>query len=128
MQFSLFSPIYDLDLELGGIVLCAKSKRFYNNSRNAYGSEKIVFHFTMFAQSDTELPEKMICNFPIPQHRWQDCMIISHTTGKKHKLFRKSEKLKQFSLWSVEANFLCKHQSRLHVHEVGRQNFRPECL
>jgi hypothetical protein len=59
------------------------------HSRNAYGSEKIVFHFTMFAQSDTELPEKMICNFPITQHRWQDCMIISHTTGKKHKLFIK---------------------------------------
>jgi hypothetical protein len=119
-KFSLFSPIYDLDPELGGIILCAKNKQFYNNLRNVYGSEKIIFHFTMLTQSNTDLPEEIICNLPIAQHHWQDCMIISHTTGKKAQtIFKKIEILKQFTLWSAETNFLRKHQIRLHAHEVG---------
>jgi 23S rRNA-/tRNA-specific pseudouridylate synthase len=119
-KFFSFSPIYDLDLELSGIILCAKNKHFYKSLRNIYGSGKIAFYFTVFAQSDIDLPEEIICDLPIAQHRERDCMVISHTTGKKTQtIFRKIEILKQFTLWSAETNFLRKHQIRLHAHEVG---------
>jgi 23S rRNA-/tRNA-specific pseudouridylate synthase len=119
-KFSLFSPIYSLEPEESGIILCAKNKLFYNELRNFYGSEKITFNFTIFARNNDELGEEIICDLPIAQHRERDCMIISHSTGKKAKtIFKKLENLRQFTLWSAETRFLRKHQIRLHAHEVG---------
>jgi 23S rRNA-/tRNA-specific pseudouridylate synthase len=117
---STLSPIYFLDGELGGIILCAKNKQFYNNLRNAYGSAKVAFHFTIFAQSNGDLSEEITCNLPIAQHRARDSMIISHTTGKKTQtIFKKIDNLNRFTLWSAEIFFLRKHQIRLHAHGVG---------
>ncbi|MDR1590744.1 MAG: hypothetical protein LBR92_01980 [Puniceicoccales bacterium] len=120
MKLSLFSPIYRLDSELSGIILCAKNKNFYNELRNGYGSEAMTFHFTILAQNDVNLLEEIVCDLPIAQHRERDCMIISHTTGKKARtIFKKIATLEQFTLWSAETKFLRKHQIRLHAHEMG---------
>ncbi|MDR1366376.1 MAG: hypothetical protein LBJ13_00490 [Puniceicoccales bacterium] len=119
-KFLSFSPIYSLDAELSGIILCAKNKQFYNNLRNIYGSAKIVFNFTIFAQNNDDLPDEITCNLPITKHHECDRMIVSHTTGKKSQtIFKKIKTLKQFTLWSAEMNFLRKHQARLHAYEVG---------
>jgi 23S rRNA pseudouridine1911/1915/1917 synthase len=118
-NFSL-APIHCLDVELGGIILCAKNKQFYNDLRNAYGSEAMAFHFTILAKGDANLAEEMVCDLPIAQHRGRNCMIISHGTGKKARtIFKKIETVSSLSLWSAETNFLRKHQIRLHGHERG---------
>jgi 23S rRNA-/tRNA-specific pseudouridylate synthase len=119
-KFSSFSPIYYLDPELSGIILCAKNKQFYNDLRNDYGSGKMAFNFTVFACSGADLSEEIVCDLPIAQHRERDCMIISHTTGKKSQtIFKKIENINQFTRWSAETSFLRRHQIRLHGQEVG---------
>ncbi|MDR0418535.1 MAG: hypothetical protein LBH08_03870 [Puniceicoccales bacterium] len=119
-KFLSFSPVYSLDRELSGIVLCAKNKQSYNSLRNIYGSAKMVFNFIILAQNNDNLPDEITCDLPIAKHREYGHMIISHTTGKKSRtIFKKIKILKQFTLWSVEMDFLRKHQARLHAHEVG---------
>jgi 23S rRNA-/tRNA-specific pseudouridylate synthase len=120
----LLSPIYAIDRELGGIVLCAKNKQFYNGLRNAYGSDEVTLGFTVLAQNGVDFPMEIICNLPIARHFGGDRMIISHRTGKKVRtIFRKIETLKPFALWSAETNFLRKHQIRLHAQELGIKIF-----
>jgi hypothetical protein len=117
---SLFSPIYHLDPELGGIILYAKNGQFYNKLRNDYGSEAMVFHFTILAQNDANLREDIICVLAISQYRDRDFMIFSLTPGKKKRtIFKKIATFKQFAWWSAETKFLRKHQIRLHAHEMG---------
>jgi 23S rRNA-/tRNA-specific pseudouridylate synthase len=119
-RFPLLSPIYVIDTELGGIILCAKNKQFYNKFRNAYGSDEMTLRFTILARNDADFPLEIICNLPIARHYEGNRMMISHTTGKKAQtIFRKIETLKQFVLWSAETTFLRKHQIRLHAQELG---------
>ncbi|MDR2372413.1 MAG: hypothetical protein LBD60_04680 [Puniceicoccales bacterium] len=117
---SLLSPIYAIDMELGGIILCAKNKQFYNALRNAYGSDGVTLCFTILALDNADFSTEIICDLPIARHYEGNRMIISHTTGKKARtIFRKTEILEQFVLWSAETNFLRKHQIRLHAQELG---------
>lgn len=120
--------VYDLDPELSGIVLCAKTKEALHLLKNAFGSQQFTFHWELLTLHDDPVeyakkdfrklsPDNFTCALPIEENK-MNC-YISHRKGKKTETrFQKKEE-NRYVTWEAQSHFLRKYQIRLHAFESG---------
>ena len=112
--------VFNLDAEVSGILVYAKTEAAEEALKNAVGSRelKFVYHLLVTNKGDSR---ELICDLPIAKHFSEPRMLVSHKTGKKceteFKFLRNFGH--GFELWEATTNYNRTHQIRLHAAEVG---------
>lgn len=111
--------IYNLDVEVSGVLLFAKNEESEALLKNALGSRQLGFKFHLLVSTEVEERE-LFCDLPIAKHFHDRCMLVSHRTGKKCETrFRFLRPFGQYQLWEAETNDLRMHHIRVHAAELG---------
>lgn len=111
--------IYNLEAEVSGALLYAKTEAAEGRWRNVFGSRQIEFTYHLLAE--TEAPEReLACDLPVAAHFNEDRALVSHATGKKCETrFRYLRAYGRFQLWEAKTRDMRLHQVRLHAAELG---------
>lgn len=110
---------YNLDAELSGALVFAKTEETETLLKNAVGSSQVVFRFHLLATVETEERE-IHCDLPLAPHFNGKRMVVSHRSGKKAQTqFRYLRSYGRYQLWEAEASLLRVHQIRIHAAESG---------
>lgn len=108
-----------LDAEASGVALLACNRESAAHWRNAYGSYQMVFRFLLLSK-DSGAEDAFTCELPIAQHRRESRMLVSHKTGKQARtVFKRLQRLGEWSLWEAQCDYLRPHLVRLHAMESG---------
>lgn len=111
--------VYELEPEISGVALMAKSKEVAKLLKNELGSEGFKFHFLLLAEAG-EGDDERECTLPLAPHFEEPRMVVSHQTGKKSRtFFKRIERLGRYDLWEVCIHAFRMHQVRLHAFELG---------
>ncbi len=111
--------IYKLDTEISGSLLYAKTEKWEEILRNAFGSRQLVFRYHLLVSTESEERE-LFCNLPIAIHSNGKRMLVSHKTGKKCETrFQYLRSYGRYQLWEAETRDFRTHQIRIHAAESG---------
>ena len=111
--------IYNLDAEISGVLLYAKTEEAETLLKNAAGSGQLSFKYHLLV-SQAPADRSLLCDLPIAKHFHEKRMLVSHKTGKKCATrFQYLRSYGQYELWEAESTELRVHQTRLHAAESG---------
>ncbi|MEM9160087.1 MAG: RNA pseudouridine synthase, partial [Verrucomicrobiota bacterium] len=111
--------IFNLDAEVSGATLYAKTEAAEEKIKNAFGSRQIRMFYHFLATNESGERE-LASDLPLARHFQERRMLVSHKTGKKCKTqFRFLRNFGQFELWEAETLDMRTHQIRLHAAELG---------
>lgn len=110
---------FNLDAELSGALVFAKTEAVETVLKNAEGSGQLRFRFHLLVATDREERE-LFCDLPLARHFTEKCMLVSHKTGKKSETrFRYLRHFGRYQLWEADSRELRVHQLRVHAAEMG---------
>ena len=111
--------VFNLDAEVSGALVYAKSAAAEAKYRNSCGSRQFVFRYHLLVRTEVEERE-LYCDLPLAQHFQEQRAMVSHKTGKKCETrFRFLRPFGQYQLWEAETRDTRMHQVRLHAAECG---------
>lgn len=111
--------VYNLDPEVSGALLYAKTPEMEELLKNASGSRQLVYRYHLLAAAETD-GRAFVCDLPIARHFQEDRMLVTHSTGKKCETrFTYLRNFGRYQLWEAETRDMRPHQVRLHAAEMG---------
>ena len=114
-----FSPVYDLDDEIEGPDLFAKSLESRASLKNAYGSNDFLFTFYAWGKCYKKLPETWTCDLSIA---WDEQKKRSYPSKDGKKTSTQFSVLNEFGCYvflKCETHYLRKQQLQTHAHFSG---------
>ena len=114
-----FSQVYDLDDEIDGPVLFAKSLEARAYLKNAYGSDDFLFTFYTWGKCHKKLPTSWLCDLSIA---WDDHKKRSYPSKDGKKTNTQFSVLNEFGCYvflKCETHYLRKQQIQTHAHFSG---------
>ncbi|MDR2735500.1 MAG: hypothetical protein LBB20_01505 [Puniceicoccales bacterium] len=117
---AFYKPVYPLEYNISGCSIIATHRESSGLLRNAYGSEALLFKFTVLCRDTEHLDSEIVCNLPLAKHFSKPMAVISRSTGKKSQTkFSLIERIGNFSIYEASCNYLRYHQVRLHGANCG---------
>ena len=116
-QDKKFSCIYDLDEDISGPLLLAKTLEARNSLRNNYGSDGFTFTFYAYGYKNKPCPESWECDLSVA---WDDQKKRSYPSKKKGKksltYFYIEEDYGDYLKVKCSTHYLRKQQFQIHSH------------
>ncbi|MDR0351384.1 MAG: hypothetical protein LBH49_01935 [Puniceicoccales bacterium] len=117
---AFYRSVYPLDCHISGCAIIATHRKASELLRNAYGSEILLFRFTMLCKNTEHVESEIICELPLAKHFSKPMAIISRNTGKKSRTkFKLMEQIGDFSIYEASCHYLRYHQLRIHGATCG---------
>ena len=135
--------VFDLDGQVGGLVVIAKDKDSFRRLKNSYGSYMFELTFDLLtSKTDMNKTNIITCNLPIAKHASKNISLISARTGKQSKTefifigalknsktskvstvageLQSSDNLSyRYEHWQAKCTYLREDQIELHACESG---------
>lgn len=115
-----FSPIYLVDKEILGILLCAKTIEARNILKNAYGSDAFTLRFLAWGWSQKQLETSWECDLSIAWDDKKERSYPSKTAGKKSCThFSVVQNFSPYVQLECDTHYLRTQQIQTHAHYSG---------
>ncbi|MDR1458337.1 MAG: hypothetical protein LBI37_02295 [Puniceicoccales bacterium] len=112
---AFYKSIHPLDFNISGCGIIATNSKASELLRNAYGSEALLFSFTMLCKNTEHIESEIVCELPLAKHFSKPRAVISRRTGKKARTkFRLIQQIGDFSIYEASCHYLRYHQLRIH--------------
>ena len=111
-----FAPIYNLEDEISGPLLIAKSPVAAEQLRNAYGSDQFTFTFHCWCKAHTPCPEHWTCDLSIAWDSIKNRAYPSKDGKKSATQFTIQKRWGSFLLVECRTNYLRRQQLQIHTH------------
>ena len=112
-----FSSVYELDTEIAGPILLAKTIEARNFLKNLYGSDGFIFSFYAWGIPHKPCPDEWICNLSIAWDELKQRSYPSLKQGKKAATrFQKIQTLDTYHLFNCSTHYLRTQQLQIHAH------------
>jgi 23S rRNA pseudouridine1911/1915/1917 synthase len=119
-QLCYCKNVYQLDLEISGIFLLAKSKRVQAQLADLFGSGKSLTRFIALVQGQPSRDLFEVSAKLAPHPERANLVRIDPRNGKRSlTVFRVRERFSGWTLLSCEPSTLRKHQIRVHLKSAG---------
>jgi 23S rRNA pseudouridine955/2504/2580 synthase len=113
------NAINRIDVDESGVAILAKNDDAGAVLKDLLGSSGLKMTYELLAEGSSE-DSVIECSLPLSRHREQQCVLVSHRSGKKASTtFRRIESFGSVSQWEAETSYSRLHQIRIHAAECG---------